>query len=71
MTAENRVLDAFRTRYHQNAVDLEDFDTASGAQTFGSAQAAVDWCRGWWTDRLQGRTLDHGERQLRGSQGRN
>lgn len=65
------VLDSFRERYRQNQADLEAFDRAASAQEFTGAQDAVAWCRAWWTDRLQGRTLDDGERQLRGAQGRN
>lgn len=65
------VLDSFRRRYRQNQADLDAFDIAASAQDFNGAHDAVAWCRAWWTDRLQGRTLDHGERQLRGAQGRN
>lgn len=71
MTAESRVLNAFRAQYHQNQADLNAFDTAASAQTFTDAQDAVAWCREWWEDRLHGRTLDHSERRLRGTQGLN
>jgi hypothetical protein len=71
MTAENRVLNAFRNQYRQSQSDLDAFDRASSAQTFIDAPEAVAWCRLWWEERLHHRTLDHGERQLRGTQNRN
>jgi hypothetical protein len=71
MTAENRVVNAFRKQYRRNQADLDAFDTASSTRAFTGPQEAVAWCRQWWEDRIQGQALDVGERQLRGSQNRN
>lgn len=71
MSAEDRVLDAFRSQYRQNQADLEAFDAAVRAEAFTNPHEAVAWCRQWWEERLQGRALEHGERRLRGTQGRN
>ena len=65
------VLDSFRERYRQNQADLAAFDLAASLEVFTGADDAVAWCSQWWTERLQGRTLDDGESQLRGAQGRN
>ena len=65
------MIDAFREQYRQNCADLEAFEVAASAQQFTGERDVVAWCRQWWTERLQGRTLEEGERRLRGAQGRN
>ena len=70
---EHRVLNTFRREFNQIREDLDAFTADFDGTDFeGWSTASIrDWCRSWWEARLGGRLLDHGERRLRGTQGRN
>lgn len=70
---ERHILDSFRSKYNEMRADLEAFTTDFDAMDFDGYTVGQirDWCRHWWEARLGGRLLDHGERRLKGTQGRN
>ena len=70
---ESRVLAAFRARYAELRADLAAFDHDFRATDFDGCKPDQirEWCAAWWEARLGGRILTIGERQIRGTQGRN